>query len=300
MNIEQIKYFIEVASTKHITHAAECLNISQPALSKSIASMEAELGIDLFIRQGRNIYISPAGETFLPFAKSIIENFENGKSALLARHNDFEKNVALATFPSALFPGLLQMLIQEQSNISLTRMPPELHMLEEDLLTGKLDLCLSSRIINNKKLNCRTVHSDRILLITSCENTLAKNEIPLTIKLLLDQTYVIGTSHSLLTRCYQSIFSNFQPKPPVGYTILYGAEVVDCLTDNSCVALITESMYKHLNRLHSDGITAIPLDELEGIPHTIEKKLYWRKNHNTPSVISAKNVIIDYFNKYIL
>lgn len=61
MDILQLKYFLEVARTEHVTHSARNLRIAQPALTQSIKRLEAELGVELFARAGRNIRLTPAG-----------------------------------------------------------------------------------------------------------------------------------------------------------------------------------------------------------------------------------------------
>ena len=61
MDILQLKYFLEVARTEHVTHSARNLRIAQPALTQSIKRLETELGVELFARAGRNIRLTPAG-----------------------------------------------------------------------------------------------------------------------------------------------------------------------------------------------------------------------------------------------
>lgn len=53
MNLLQLKYFQEVARLEHMTKAAESLNVSQPSISNTISRLEKELGVPLFVRQGR-------------------------------------------------------------------------------------------------------------------------------------------------------------------------------------------------------------------------------------------------------
>lgn len=50
MELRQIKYFIEVARREHVTEASEALHVAQSAVSRQIANLEIELGVDLFIR----------------------------------------------------------------------------------------------------------------------------------------------------------------------------------------------------------------------------------------------------------
>lgn len=61
MTTQQIHYFLEVAKQLSFTKAAQCLFVSQSTLSKQIASMENELGIQLFLRYRHSVSLTPAG-----------------------------------------------------------------------------------------------------------------------------------------------------------------------------------------------------------------------------------------------
>lgn len=68
MNLQNIEYFLLLAQYEHMSVTADLLNISQPALSKRIAALEAELGIKLFDRVGNRIILNSAGEQFAQHA----------------------------------------------------------------------------------------------------------------------------------------------------------------------------------------------------------------------------------------
>ena len=59
MELRQIEYFIEVAKREHMTEAAAVLHVAQSAVSRQIFNLEAELGVDLFFREGRKIKLTP-------------------------------------------------------------------------------------------------------------------------------------------------------------------------------------------------------------------------------------------------
>lgn len=61
MEITQIRYFLEVAATQHMTASAERLHIAQPALSQAIKRLEESLGVPLFMPKGRNIVLTEYG-----------------------------------------------------------------------------------------------------------------------------------------------------------------------------------------------------------------------------------------------
>lgn len=64
MELYQLRYFLTVAETEHLTHSAELLHIAQPSLTKVIHNLEAELGVPLFIHRGRRIVLSEYGQLF--------------------------------------------------------------------------------------------------------------------------------------------------------------------------------------------------------------------------------------------
>ena len=61
MDIRILRYFLTVAKEQNFTKAAEQLNITQPTLSRQLASLEEELGTALFIRGSRSITLTEAG-----------------------------------------------------------------------------------------------------------------------------------------------------------------------------------------------------------------------------------------------
>ena len=72
MNFEQLHQFLCVAQLGTVSAASEQLHISQPALSRSLARLEQELGIQLFDRNGRAISLNQAGATALEYVRSIL------------------------------------------------------------------------------------------------------------------------------------------------------------------------------------------------------------------------------------
>jgi DNA-binding transcriptional LysR family regulator len=72
MNLEQLRGFVEVARLGHFTRAAEHLHLAQPSLSRQIASLEHDLGAELFHRARGHIALTAAGEALLPLARRML------------------------------------------------------------------------------------------------------------------------------------------------------------------------------------------------------------------------------------
>ncbi|MEP9377173.1 LysR substrate-binding domain-containing protein [Aquabacter sp. CN5-332] len=82
MTFEQLRVFIEVAAQLHMTRAAERLNMTQPAVSASVAALEASCGTHLFNRIGRRIELTEAGRVFLAEAQAIVERVSRAEAVL--------------------------------------------------------------------------------------------------------------------------------------------------------------------------------------------------------------------------
>ncbi|HTI14691.1 MAG TPA: LysR substrate-binding domain-containing protein [Dictyobacter sp.] len=71
MNLQNLRVFLKVAELEHITRAAEELNLTQPAVTKIIQSLEYETHLDLIERQGRHIVLTHAGRVLQKYARQL-------------------------------------------------------------------------------------------------------------------------------------------------------------------------------------------------------------------------------------
>lgn len=77
MDIRQMRYFISLAEALCFSVAAKNLHITQPALSKQIADLEAEIGVKLFIRNTRSVELTAAGASLLKDAVEIVADSDD-------------------------------------------------------------------------------------------------------------------------------------------------------------------------------------------------------------------------------
>ncbi|MFB7912309.1 LysR family transcriptional regulator, partial [Kitasatospora sp. NPDC056076] len=82
MQLQQLRYFLAVAETRHFTRAAEAEHVAQPSLSQQIRSLERELGAELFHRTRGNIALTDAGDALLPLARRILADTESARLAV--------------------------------------------------------------------------------------------------------------------------------------------------------------------------------------------------------------------------
>ena len=75
MTLQQLKYALTIADCGSMNEAAKQLFISQPSLSETMKELETEIGLDIFLRSNRGIFITPEGEEFLGYARQVTEQF---------------------------------------------------------------------------------------------------------------------------------------------------------------------------------------------------------------------------------
>lgn len=108
MELQQLKYFAITAKYENMTMAAHELNIAQPAISQSIARLERELGVNLFIRQGRTIRLSPAGKYLKQQIPELLGAFARVKNELVRIAGEEQTHISLLIqSSSALVPEVL-------------------------------------------------------------------------------------------------------------------------------------------------------------------------------------------------
>ncbi len=78
MEIHQLENFLQLAKYENVSLTADFLNISQPALSKCLSSIEQEVGVKLFNRAGRKIILNEHGRIFAKYAEQTISSLKEG------------------------------------------------------------------------------------------------------------------------------------------------------------------------------------------------------------------------------
>lgn len=73
MTLQQLRYIIAIAEAGSITSAADKLLVSQPSLSKVVNQIEEEMGITIFNRNNRGVYLSEEGLSFLSYSRQVVE-----------------------------------------------------------------------------------------------------------------------------------------------------------------------------------------------------------------------------------
>ncbi|MGO9988716.1 MAG: LysR family transcriptional regulator [Steroidobacteraceae bacterium] len=100
MDLKQLEYFRHVAELGSFTRAAAFLSVVQPALSRQVRQLEAELGQNLFERNGRGVVLTDAGSRLLEHARGILTQIGRARQELEDQRNGDSGHVALGLPPS--------------------------------------------------------------------------------------------------------------------------------------------------------------------------------------------------------
>ncbi len=100
MDLKQLEYFRHVAELGSFTRAAAFLSVVQPALSRQVRQLEAELGQNLFERNGRGVVLTDAGARLLEHARGILTQIGRARQELEDQRNGDSGHVALGLPPS--------------------------------------------------------------------------------------------------------------------------------------------------------------------------------------------------------
>ena len=102
MNLSQLYYFRKLAQLQHYTKAAKELFITQPSLSDSISSLEEELGIALFKKEGRNVKLTRQGREFYHYVCSSLNELETGIAIAKESAGTLGGTIVLGCIPTLL------------------------------------------------------------------------------------------------------------------------------------------------------------------------------------------------------
>lgn len=120
MNIMHMKYAVEIAKAGSINKASEVLLIAQPNLSRSVKELEADLGITIFDRSSRGMFLTPEGEKFIGYAKKILEQIDEVEAMYRTASPDKQKfsiSVPRSSYISDAFAHFSLLLTDDPAEI---------------------------------------------------------------------------------------------------------------------------------------------------------------------------------------
>ena len=143
MEIRQLRYFLDIAQTEHLTQSAQNLFVTQSTLSHGLRQLEQELEIQLFDRLGRGLRLSQAGAAFRVHAARALQEIEAGRMAL-ADMTGLQSGTltvgVIPTFLHTLVPATVAAFSMAYPRVNIVVRDLRAGPIEEQLVEGLLDV----------------------------------------------------------------------------------------------------------------------------------------------------------------
>lgn len=285
MNLQQIKYFLELADELHFWKTSEKIFITQSALSRQIKSLENELGIQLFERDKRNVKLTTAGEFLKNELAKILTDFES-----ITRH---AKQIAAgetgtirighpASITFSLLPDLLSQFAQKYPNVIAQMVEVDAIDVDSFLLTHRIDLAFNREPCKAKGLESKPLFTENFALVVPSNHPINQmSEINLSD--LKDEWFVlpslVGKSeHAAQLR---AIFAEAGFSPKVRFESDFGATILGLVAKGLGISIEPFSYSYYLT------------EEVKFIKIPANSSLYvtWRCDDANPVLQNFLNVI---------
>lgn len=292
MEIEQLQYFKTVATMQHMTRAAEVLAISQPALSKSIANIEQHLGVPLFNREGRSIYLNRFGELFLQSVNVILDEYERVKEEFEDIIKPGSGEVSFGFIHSLgmeMVPELIASTREAFPNMQFSLTQATSLSLLEKLEEGAIDLCLSQKIASKViEIETEELFVEELFVIVPKTHPLAKQDA-VKLKQVKSEPFIAIKKGNSLRQLVDELFL----EEGIVLNTTFAAEEMHTVA-GFVGAGMGISIIPNIKGLDNFNVKRLKVDP----PCYRSVGISWAKNrYLPPAVVEFKNYLLQYFHQ---
>ncbi|MEM1265145.1 MAG: LysR family transcriptional regulator [Pseudomonadota bacterium] len=175
MELRHLRYFVAVAEHGGISHAADRLNIAQPAVSRQIRDLELELGFDLLLREGRRVVLTDAGRTFAEHARAVLRGAEEATEAARRVARGEAGTVRVGLLESASWAGHVPLTLnrfkRRHDTVRLDIRPMSSVGQIDALLAGEIDAAFvyHQDTLSEAALAVHPLRTDNVVLAASTD-----------------------------------------------------------------------------------------------------------------------------------
>ncbi len=281
MTLNQLSYFYEAATLQHFNQAAEKLNISEPSLSRSIASLEDEFGTTLFEKKGRNVILTKAGQIFLEHVSLILNEVNRAEAKMHQLASDgghidiaYVSPLARTYIPHTVRTFLAQ---DENRNVTFNFHQDITSRNVAGLKNGSYDLIFGSYADNEPGIEFVPIIRQEIVVILPLHHPLTKKD---TLESgVFEQYPVLGYDRtSGLGKYTHSFFKEHGVRPNFICESPDENGIASLVAENFGIALVAD-----VESIHRDDICIRSLIPSEAIYHTVYMG-YMRGRYQLPAV----------------
>ena len=180
MNLDYLRTLVSIVEEGSLSAAARARRISQPAVTKQLQRLEADLGLSLLVRgPRRQAEMTPAGELVLAFARETLARLEAVERELATLKDTSRGTLILAasTIPGEyVLPALLAAFHQEHPGIRVEMSVSDTADVVEKLLDTKADLGMVGSLLKRPGLRMERLLGDQIVLAVPLDHPFARRK----------------------------------------------------------------------------------------------------------------------------
>ena len=181
MDLATLNAFIAIAELGSFSEAAERLHLTQPAVSKRIASLEQQLNVRLFDRLGREVSLTEAGRALLPRAYQILNVLDDTRRALTNLNGEISGRLTLATSHHIglhRLPPLLRAFTRAHPQVALDIQFLDSEVAYEEVLHGRAELAVITLAPETREpVHAVAVWDDPLDFVAAPEHPLARSQV---------------------------------------------------------------------------------------------------------------------------
>ena len=216
VTLKMLRYFYQVAHTENFSLAAQQLNITKSPLSAQIRELEQLMEVELFLRDTRNVQLTPAGKQLQKECRLIFDVLDTSISRVKQRYRVDHQTINIGLMSSIFWAGFGDALYQLQQRYPATKynlieMSPEKQKLA--LEQGRIDIGLVryADTVNVAPLTMTSLYREKMMVALPEHHPLANHKL-LSLNHLSEQEFVMlsrensSSTDWIIQRCQQSGF----------------------------------------------------------------------------------------------
>jgi len=167
MDINSLRYFVEVAKVQNFTRAAKNCHVAQPALSQQIRKLETQLGVKLLKRLPRGAALTSEGEIFLPYAEKVLSTVQEAQVVSEELRGVTRGTVRIVSLPSAcvyVLPPKIAAFKRDHPNIDIVLEENISADIPERVDAGNFDLGVTQAVNPVPGMTRALIHEEDLLL----------------------------------------------------------------------------------------------------------------------------------------
>ncbi len=179
MNLQHLKYILEVANERHFARAAKKCFVTQPTLSMMIQKLEEELDIKIFDRSKQPVVPTEAGEVIIKQAKVVLQEADKLKEIADGIKGEIKGDIKLGIIPTVapyLLPLFLSSFLKKYPLLKLKIAELTTEQIIEKLKNHQLDAGIMATPLNNDALKEQPVYYEQFVVYASNDERLMKKK----------------------------------------------------------------------------------------------------------------------------